>query len=87
MKIKGNFILRQVAGSWTAIAIGEDCAAMTGVMSLNNAGALLWKELEQDCDIDYLVCALVKEYGLDVDQATEDVLEFVEKLRKLDCIV
>jgi len=87
MKIKGNYILRQIAGSWTAIAIGEDSADARGVMSLNDTGALLWQALEHECDMEKLAQILVQEYGLDREQATADTAEFVEKLRKLDCIV
>ena len=87
MKIKGNYILRQIAGSWTAIAIGEGSADAKGVMSLNDTGALLWKALEQECDMEQLAQVLVQEYGLDLEQATADAAEFVEKLQKLDCIV
>jgi len=87
MKIKGNFILRQIAGSWTAIRIVKDSAETRGVMSLNDTGALLWKELEQGCDMDHLADVLVREYGLDAAQAKADASDFVEKLRMLDCIV
>ncbi len=86
MKIKNNFILRQVAGSWIAMKIGDENSTMEGVLSLNDSGVLLWKCIEQGCDVDQLVQVLTKEYDVDVAQATEDANEFVEKLRGFDCI-
>lgn len=86
MKIKSNYILRQISDSWIAMKIGDDVADMEGVLSLNNAGVVLWKCLENGCDMDQLVQALTSEYDVAVAQATEDVREFVEKLRQLDCI-
>ncbi len=86
MKIKSNFILRQVADSWIALSVGEESANVNGVLSLNNAGVLLWKCLEKGCDTDELVRVLITEYDVDVTQAAEDANAFVEKLRTLDCI-
>lgn len=86
MKIKNNFILRQVAGSWIAMPVGEASANIEGVLSLNESGVLLWQCLVQGCDYDKLSRVLVDEYGIDSCQAKQDACAFVEKLRKFDCI-
>lgn len=85
MKIKSNFILRQVAETWIAMPVGEESADIEGVLSLNNAGVLLWKCLERGCETEDLVRELRSEFDVDVKQATEDVEAFVEKLRNFNC--
>ena len=86
MKIKSNYMLRQIAGTWIAMIVGDDSDNMQGVLSLNDSGVLLWKCLEHECDIDFLVHAIINEYDIDIQHATEDVVAFVEKLRNLGCI-
>lgn len=86
MKIKSEFILRQIAGAWIAMPVGDDSFNLEGVLSFNEAGVLLWRCLEQGCDIDGLVQALTTEYDVDVAQATQDATAFVEKLRSFDCL-
>ena len=86
MKIKNNFILRQVAGSWIAMPVGDDSVNIEGVLSLNDAGAFLWKCLENDCQTEDLVRSLTQEYDVDPQMALNDVLEFKEKLHNFGCL-
>ena len=68
MKIKEGFVLRTIAGSNIVVPVGAASIDFNGMITLNDSGAFLWKELEQDCDIDDLTAALLREY--DVDEAT-----------------
>lgn len=86
MKIKNTFMLRQIAGTWIAMTVGENADNVEGVLSLNDSGVLLWKCLEHGCDLEQLVSALTNEYDIDRLQAMEDAKAFVEKLRGLDCL-
>ena len=42
MTIKENFVLRQVAGSYVAVAVGEASVNFDGMLTLNESGALLF---------------------------------------------
>ena len=39
MKVKDGFLLRQVAGAWMAVPVGERLAQVRGLISLNETGA------------------------------------------------
>lgn len=83
MKIKEGFILREVAGSYVVVAVGEASKAFKGVIKLNNSGAILWKELEKGVsDVEILTKALLNEYDIDEKTAKEDVLAFLDQLKK-----
>lgn len=47
MKIKEGFILRNVAGSYVVVPIGEATLDFNGMMSLNETGAFLFGKLIQ----------------------------------------
>lgn len=83
MKIKEGFILREVAGSYVVVAVGEASKSFKGVIKLNNSGAILWKELEKGVSaLDSLTKALLNEYNIDEETAKKDVSAFLDQLMK-----
>lgn len=86
MKIKEDFVLRKVVENWVVLPLGERTVDFSGMLTLNDSGALLWKTLEQDCDLEALVSALTSEYNVCEDQARKDAQEFVEKLSRVGCL-
>ena len=86
MKINENFVLREVAGSWVVIPIGEKSVDFNGMMNLNETGVLLWRELEKGADKEALVAAITGEYEVSAAEAAEDIDEFIKVLEKAGCI-
>ena len=82
MKIKEGFLLRTVAGSNIVVPIGAASIDFSGVITLNEVGAFLWKALEEDCDKAKLIEKLTAEYDVDSETASNDIDAFLEKLRK-----
>ncbi|QCT73149.1 PqqD family protein [Eubacterium maltosivorans] len=78
MKIKNGYILREVAGEAVVVPSGEVSLNFQGIISLNETGALLWKQLEQGCEQKDLVQALLEEYEVDAETAEKDVEEFLK---------
>lgn len=87
MKLSENFALRQVAGTWVVMPLGDATLDFNGMMTLNDTGAFLWKALEQGSDKDTLVAALTAEYAVDTEQATADIEEFMARLTEAGCLV
>ena len=77
MKIKDNFVLRQVAGSYVVVAVGAESVDFNGMLMLNESGALLWHTLERGADRAALVAALTSEYEVDEAQAMQTVCRAV----------
>ena len=59
MKLKKNFVLRQVAGTWVVLPLGAETVHLSGMLQLNEAGAMLWRVLEEGGSQDALVEALL----------------------------
>ncbi|NZA39789.1 PqqD family peptide modification chaperone [Eubacterium callanderi] len=78
MRIKEGYMLREAAGETVVVPFGEEALNFQGIISLNETGALLWKELEQGCEKKDLVQALLDEYEVDTETAEKDVNEFLK---------
>lgn len=86
MKIKENFVLRNVADTWVVLPLGEATLDLNGMLTLNDSGVVLWRTLEAGCDKKALIKALTDEYDVSDDIASVDVDEFLQVLRKAGCI-
>lgn len=86
MKIKENFVLRNVADTWVVLPLAEATLDLNGMLTLNDSGVILWNSLEKGCDKEALVKALTDEYDVADDVASADVDEFLQILRNAGCI-
>ncbi len=81
MIIKGSYILRDVAGSHVVVPVGSTAADFNGMITLNETGAFLWKQLGADISREELIARLTAEYEVTPEQAATDVEAFLQKLR------
>ena len=86
MKIKEDFLLRQVADSWVILPIGQSAVNFDGMLTLNDSAVMLWKQLQQGTDTASLVRSLTDEFEVDEAQARQDVEEFLAILRQVGCL-
>jgi len=82
MKIKDGFMLREIAGSWVVIPLGQRVVDFNGIISLNESSVLLWNKLEKGATIDELVQAIIFEYDIDEKTARADAEEFVNQIKE-----
>lgn len=85
MKLKENFLLRQVADTWVVMPVGQSTMDFNGMLTLNETGALLWRALGEGADLDGLVAALTAEYAVSPDEARADASAFCRKLIDAGC--
>lgn len=86
MKIKDGFILREVAGSFIVVAVGDAVKTFNGIITLNETGAFLWKELEKGAEEQDLLKALLAEYDVEEDVASQHVKKFIARLTEAKLI-
>ena len=82
MKIKEGFILREVAGDTIVMPAGD--MDLNAMITLNETGAFLWKQLEQEITVEGLIAAVVKEYAVEEEIAKTAVEGFVGKLKEYE---
>ena len=86
MKLRDDFVLRQVAATWVVLPLSRETVDFNGMIRLNDTGALLWQRLEQGSDREGLIRELTSRYAVSETQAGEDVDAFLNVLRNAGCI-
>lgn len=87
MKVRENFLLRKVAGSWLVMPIGQEMLDFNGILTLNETGAFLWKKLQEGASVEELATALIGEYKVSLEEARTDVKEFCDGLIEKGCLL
>lgn len=82
MRIRHGFLLKKIAGEYTAIPYDGTYEEVGAMVSLNDTGAYLWICLEEDVTQEELTAALATEYGIDHSLAEEAVTAFINMLRE-----
>ena len=81
MRIKKEFVLREVCGE--NVIVGEGLAALNfgKMIALNDSAAWLWKQAQEigDFTIEELADRLNEHYEVSIDQARKDVTNIVSK--------
>lgn len=81
MRLKDGFIMREVAGQIVVLPSGDDLD-LNMMITLNDTGAFLWQQLQEETDEAAMVKALCGEYDVDEKTAAEAVAGFVAKLNE-----
>jgi len=86
MKIKSDYVIREVAGTCVAVPTGKASIDFSGMISLNSTGAFLWKQLAEDKSEQELLSAMLEEYETDEATAKADISEFFNKIKAADLL-
>lgn len=86
MKIKSDYVMREVAGIYVVVPTGKASVDFTGMISLNCTGAFLWKQLIEGKDEQELLTAMLEEYETDELTAKADISEFLNKIKEANLL-
>ena len=86
MKIKSDFVLKKIAGSYVAVPVRTRAVDFSGIIKLSESGAFLWDILKDGAERQDLINALTEEYAVDDATAGKDVDRFVDKLKEADLL-
>lgn len=82
MKIKGKYMLREVAGEIVAISVGETVLNSNVLIVLNESGKFFWEQLTKDLSEQEIINAVCEEYEVDEETVRKDLTNFVNYLRE-----
>lgn len=86
MRINENFVLRQVVDTYVVLPIGQATVDFNGMVTLNESGAFLWRQLERGATRESLTDALTAEYDVSREEALADIDAFLASLAPVGCI-
>ena len=78
MKLKEGFMLKEVAGSYIVIPVGQ--VDFTAMITVNETGAFLWEQLMDGSGVEELCANMVQEYAIDEPTARRDIEAFLKIL-------
>ena len=80
MKIRKEFVLREIAGDYIIIPTGKTVLEFNGLITVNEVGVSLWNMLQNEVSFEELVQGILEEYDVEESVAREDIQEFLDKL-------
>ena len=81
MRIRGSFVMREIAGEHLAIPVNETALHIGGMIILNPVSHVIWECLQSETDVDRIVDAIVQRFDITAEEAEVDVRTFLEQMR------
>lgn len=82
MKLKDDYILRELMGEYVLIPVGKTAIEDNSLTILTETGGLIVKTLQQDCSSEDILAKLLEEYEVSEEEARRDMDEFLALLRE-----
>ncbi|MEQ8174746.1 MAG: PqqD family protein [Syntrophomonadaceae bacterium] len=82
MKIKKDYLLREIAGVHIVVPVGERVIDFKGMMTLNDSGCFIWKCLSDNITYEQLLSSILDEYEIEEATARTDLDEFLNTARE-----
>ncbi len=82
MKLKVDFIVKNVADKSVAIAVDGAKVGFDGMLTMNESAAFILECLKVDTTIEEIVKKFLDEYDATREQAENTIANFVSKLRE-----
>ena len=82
MKLRGEFVVRQVMDCVAAIPVGATALQLNGMILLNDVSGVIWESLSKGSTLDEMVFAVTERFEVPYEEAKADVLEFLDKVRQ-----
>ncbi len=82
MKIHENFMLREVAGNFVVMPVGDAADRFNGMIKLNETATYLWRQMTENTTEEKLLEAMMRDYDIDRETALADIHNFVTTLRE-----
>lgn len=86
MKISNGFALREIDNNYIVVPYGKRAVSFNAMITLNEAGAFLCRQLEEERTEQELIDAFLTEYDIDAETASADINKFLVKLKNAGII-
>lgn len=86
MKLKGEYMLREIAGESVAIPVGSTALDFNGLICINAVGDVIWRGLQADKTRDEILQDILDKFEVSRDEATVDLDEFLNRLKKCNLL-
>lgn len=78
-QVSPDYLLREIAGEYAIIPVGEDCMISNAVMTPNHSAAFIWNIFLTPSTEEEVVQRVLQEYDGKAEDIRADVHRFVEE--------
>lgn len=86
MKIKGEYVLREIAGDTLLIPVGKTALSLNGMITFDVTAAEIWKGIEEQLTENEILQRILNRFDVPMAVAKQDLEEFLQELRKADLL-
>ena len=87
MRVSNEMLLREIAGEYILIPIGQTALRVHGMIRLSESGLLLWKKLQNGTTEEEMVNSILEEYIIDRETAIKEVRAFIGQMRRIGILI
>jgi hypothetical protein len=77
-----DVVTRKTGNEYVLVPVTNNIADMNSVYTLNETGAFIWEQIDGKKSVAEIVAALTEEYDIEKDAAEEDVMIFIQDMKK-----
>lgn len=86
MKIRGEFITRQILDDTVVLPVGNTAIEFNNMIMFNSVSLLIWQCLEKDVSFDDILKAVTDNFEVSQKQAVADIRDFLDGLRSYNLL-
>ncbi|MBR5233767.1 MAG: PqqD family protein [Clostridia bacterium] len=86
MKIRGEFITRQILDDTVVLPVGNTAIEFNNMIMLNSVSLVIWQCLENDVSFDDILKAVTDNFEVSQEQAVADIREFLDGMRSYNLL-
>ena len=87
MKLKYEFIIRELGDRYVAVAVGENAEEFSALVKMNKSGKIMMEMLKEDTTEDKMVAQLMEKYEGTEEFFREQVQKFVGGIRNSGALI
>ena len=76
-----SVVTRKTGNEYVLVPVTDNIADMDSVFTLNETGAFIWEQIDGIRTIAEIIVLLTAEFDIDNTSATNDVLDFLTKMK------
>lgn len=86
IKLKGEFLIREVAGEIIVVPVNQTALSFNGMICLNAVSQEIWNGLQAGKTRDEILERILEEFEVSREEASADLDDFLHQLRENDLL-
>ena len=90
MRLTDGYMLKEIAGNYVVIPVGQNIVDYKSMLHLNETGAFIWKLLESCTTYDSIIDALASEYEATPEERSilqNDLDDFIHQMKSMKLLL